>query len=106
MADIFRATWVVSYRELLRFIQERTRLFSSFAMPLLFLVIFGAGFNRIIAPMIRLKPAPKITRNSNGIAKEEKRRVRSWIKRSSSRYDTTHVARNMSAIDYLPTPLL
>src|SRR3990172_2392652 len=51
MADIFRATWVVSYRELLRFMQERTRLFSSFAMPLLFLVIFGAGFNRIIGAL-------------------------------------------------------
>ena len=48
MADVFRTTWVIAYRELLRFIQERTRLFSSFAMPLLFLVIFGAGFNRLI----------------------------------------------------------
>jgi len=51
MEDVFRATWVVAYRELLRFIQERTRLFSSFAMPLVFLVIFGAGFNRIIGAM-------------------------------------------------------
>ncbi len=51
MADVFRGMWVVAYRELLRFIQERSRLFSSFAMPLLFLVIFGAGFNRIIGAM-------------------------------------------------------
>ncbi|MFC1919926.1 ABC transporter permease [Chloroflexota bacterium] len=51
MSDIFRATWVVAYRELLRFIQERSRIFSSFAMPLMFLVIFGAGFNRIIGAM-------------------------------------------------------
>lgn len=51
MADTFRATWVVSYRELLRFIQERSRLLSSFAMPLLFLVIFGAGFNRLIGAL-------------------------------------------------------
>lgn len=51
MADVFRGMWVVGYRELLRFIQERTRLFSSFAMPLLFLVIFGAGFNRIIGAL-------------------------------------------------------
>ena len=51
MADLFRATWVVAYRELLRFIQERARLFSSFAQPLLFLVIFGAGFNRMIGAM-------------------------------------------------------
>src|SRR4030042_5259260 len=48
MADVFRAIWVVAYRELLRFVSERSRIFSSFAMPLLFLVIFGAGFNRII----------------------------------------------------------
>ena len=51
MEEVYRATWVVAYRELLRFIQERSRLFSSFAMPLLFLVIFGAGFNRIIGAM-------------------------------------------------------
>ncbi len=51
MEDIFRGMWVVAYRELIRFVQERTRLFSSFAMPLLFLVIFGAGFNRIIGAM-------------------------------------------------------
>ena len=48
MADVFRAIWVVAYRELLRFVSERSRILSSFAMPLLFLVIFGAGFNRII----------------------------------------------------------
>jgi len=51
MADMFRAIWVVAYRELLRFISERSRLLSSFAMPLLFLVIFGAGFNRIVGTM-------------------------------------------------------
>ena len=51
MVYVFRATWVVAYRELLRFVSERSRLFSSFAMPLLFLVIFGAGFNRIIGTM-------------------------------------------------------
>ncbi len=48
MADVFLGMWVVAYRELLRFVQERTRLFSSFVMPLLFLIIFGAGFNRVI----------------------------------------------------------
>lgn len=51
MADTFRAIWVVAYRELLRFISERSRILSSFAMPLLFLVIFGAGFNRIVGTM-------------------------------------------------------
>ncbi len=51
MSDVFLGMWVVAYRELLRFVQERSRVFSSFAMPLLFLVIFGAGFNRIIGAM-------------------------------------------------------
>jgi len=43
-----RGAWVVAYRELVRFVRERSRMFSSLLMPLLFLVIFGAGFNRII----------------------------------------------------------
>ncbi|MBN1856252.1 MAG: ABC transporter permease [Dehalococcoidia bacterium] len=51
MSDILLGTWVIAYRELLRFVQERSRLLSSFAMPLLFLVIFGAGFNRTIGVM-------------------------------------------------------
>ncbi len=51
MADVFRATWVVAYRELLRFVAERSRMFSSFAMPLLFLVVFGAGFSRVMGTM-------------------------------------------------------
>ncbi|MBI2854309.1 MAG: ABC transporter permease [Chloroflexi bacterium] len=51
MEDVLRGMWVISYRELLRFIQERSRMLSSFAMPLLFLVIFGAGFNRIIGAL-------------------------------------------------------
>jgi ABC-2 type transport system permease protein len=48
MTELYRATWVIAYREMIRFIQQRSRLVSSFAMPLLFLVIFGAGFNRLI----------------------------------------------------------
>ena len=48
MTAVFRGVWVIAYRELLRFVQERSRIVSSFAMPLLFLVIFGAGFNHII----------------------------------------------------------
>jgi ABC-2 type transport system permease protein len=51
MADVFRGVWVVAYRELLRFVQERSRLISSFAMPLIFLVIFGAGFGQLIGSM-------------------------------------------------------
>jgi ABC-2 type transport system permease protein len=52
MADVLRGIWVVAYRELLRFVQERSRLFSSFAMPLIFLVIFGAGFGQLIGAMV------------------------------------------------------
>ena len=51
MADIFRGVWVLAYREWLRFVQERSRLLSSFAMPLIFLVIFGAGFGELIGSM-------------------------------------------------------
>ena len=51
MGEVFRGTWVIAYRELLRFVQERSRLLSSFGMPLLFLVIFGAGFNRIVGTL-------------------------------------------------------
>ena len=52
MEEVFRGTWVVAYRELLRFIQERSRVISSIGMPLLFLVIFGAGFNRVIGALM------------------------------------------------------
>lgn len=48
MQDFFRAIWVIAYRDLIRFVQERSRLVSSFAMPLMMLVIFGAGFSRMI----------------------------------------------------------
>jgi ABC-2 type transport system permease protein len=48
MTEIFRGVWVVAYREILRFFNERSRIVSSLAFPLLFLVIFGAGFGRVI----------------------------------------------------------
>jgi len=48
MKDFIRAVWVVAYREMLRFIADRSRLVSSFAFPLMFLVVFGAGFSRIV----------------------------------------------------------
>jgi ABC-2 type transport system permease protein len=51
VTEVLVAIRVVAYRELLRFVQERSRLISSFAMPLLFLVIFGAGFTRTIGTM-------------------------------------------------------
>ena len=51
MTDILRGTWVVSYRELLRFVRERSRLVSSIIQPILFLVIFGIGFSGVIGQM-------------------------------------------------------
>ena len=51
MIEFYRGVWVVAYRELLRFLQERSRLVSSFGFPILFLVVFGAGFNRIVGSM-------------------------------------------------------
>ena len=52
MAIVFRTIWVIAYRELLRFVQDRPRLFSSFSMPIIFLIIFGAGFGRLIGQMM------------------------------------------------------
>jgi len=48
MDVFFHSIWVIAYREFLRFIQDRSRMISSFTMPLLFLVIFGAGFGNLI----------------------------------------------------------
>jgi ABC-2 type transport system permease protein len=48
MTEVWRGTWVVGYRELLRFVSERSRMVGSFAQPLIFLVIFGAGFGNLI----------------------------------------------------------
>jgi len=43
---------VIAYRELLRFVQDRPRMLSSFSMPIIFLIIFGAGFGRLIGQMM------------------------------------------------------
>ncbi|MEX2546214.1 MAG: ABC transporter permease [Chloroflexota bacterium] len=51
MAEIWRGTWVVAYREMLRFVSERSRIISSLAFPVLFLVIFGAGFGNVIGSL-------------------------------------------------------
>lgn len=51
MATTFRGLWVIAYRDLLRFTGERVRLISAFAMPIIFLVIFGAGFNNVIGQL-------------------------------------------------------
>ena len=51
MVEFYRGVWVVAYRELLRLFQERSRMLSSLAFPLMFLAVFGAGFSRIVDPM-------------------------------------------------------
>ncbi len=53
MTEIWRGTWVVAYREILRFLGDRSRMLSSLAMPILFLVIFGAGFTKAMGPLAR-----------------------------------------------------
>jgi ABC-2 type transport system permease protein len=53
MIEIWRGTWVVAYREILRFVGDRSRLLSSLFMPLLFLLIFGAGFTKALGPLAR-----------------------------------------------------
>lgn len=50
-SETIRGTWVVSYREILRYVTERSRIVSSLAMPLLLLVVFGAGFTNVIGGM-------------------------------------------------------
>jgi ABC-2 type transport system permease protein len=52
MAIVFRSIWVIAYRELVRFVQDKPRMFSSFSMPVIFLLIFGAGFGRLIGQMM------------------------------------------------------
>jgi ABC-2 type transport system permease protein len=48
-----RAFYTLWLREIKRYIRDRTRLISSFAQPLLWLVIFGAGFGaRFLIPGI------------------------------------------------------
>ena len=48
MSETYRGIWVVAFRELLRFVADRSRLISSFMFPLIFLIVFGAGFSRIV----------------------------------------------------------
>jgi ABC-2 type transport system permease protein len=48
-SEFVRGFIVVAYRELLRLLHDRARMMSSLAQPLMFFVIFGAGFNRMIS---------------------------------------------------------
>ncbi|MDP2920120.1 MAG: ABC transporter permease [Dehalococcoidia bacterium] len=51
IAEQWRGIWVIAYRDLLRFTGDRIRLVSALAMPIIFLVIFGAGFNNVIGQL-------------------------------------------------------
>jgi ABC-2 type transport system permease protein len=51
MAELYRGVWVVAYRDLLNFVSDRTRIAASLVFPILFLVIFGAGFGGIVGQM-------------------------------------------------------
>jgi len=51
MTELYRGLWVVAYRELLTFVSDRTRIAASLVFPILFLVIFGAGFGGIVGQM-------------------------------------------------------
>lgn len=51
MTEIYRGLWVVAYRDLLTFVSDRTRIAASLVFPILFLVIFGAGFGGIVGQM-------------------------------------------------------
>jgi ABC-2 type transport system permease protein len=52
MHNYGRAIWVTAYREFLRYVNNRSRLASSFLMPILLLVIFGAGFNKSLGNLV------------------------------------------------------
>ncbi len=52
MNSLLRAIWVTAYRELIRFYQDGTRVFSSFAMPVLFLFVMGAGLSGSIGSLL------------------------------------------------------
>ena len=48
ITETYRGIWVVAFRELLHFVSDRTRIISSLMFPLMFLVVFGVGFSRIV----------------------------------------------------------
>jgi ABC-2 type transport system permease protein len=48
LAHHARATWVVTRRELLRFKQDRARMFAMLIQPLLFIFVMGTGLGSIV----------------------------------------------------------
>jgi ABC-2 type transport system permease protein len=51
MSELYRGTWVVAYREVLRFVSDRIAVLASLTFPLLFLAIFGAGFTNVVGTL-------------------------------------------------------
>jgi ABC-2 type transport system permease protein len=51
MSEVYRGTWVVAYREVLRFVSDRIAVLASLTFPLLFLAIFGAGFTNVVGTL-------------------------------------------------------
>lgn len=49
--EFFRGVWVIAFRELMRLAMEPTRIVFTLATPLMFLVMFGGGFSRIVGNM-------------------------------------------------------
>ncbi len=48
MGDTLRGIWVIAYRELLRFVRERSRLAAALGMPIIFMIVFSEGLKRQI----------------------------------------------------------
>jgi ABC-2 type transport system permease protein len=48
---MLRGTWVIAYRELLRFVRERARIASTVLMPIVFMVVFSEGLKRQIGAL-------------------------------------------------------
>jgi ABC-2 type transport system permease protein len=51
MTELLRGVSIVAHREVLLFVSDRARIAASLAFPILFLVIFGAGFGGIVGRM-------------------------------------------------------
>ena len=50
--DAMEAIFALWYRDILRFVRNRGRLFGSFAMPFMFLVLFGSGMGGAIKSLM------------------------------------------------------
>ncbi len=51
MIELYRGIWVVAYCELLRVLNERSRLVGLLLTPVMILLVFGIGFNRMVGSL-------------------------------------------------------